>query len=195
MAKEFNPRTQKKIQNLSRAINKINKTLDLPENSTIGVGIEINNIKMGINDFTYQKGDKTYKVRYDQVSTLGREEQAALRLNMTKDRYELRQQRAVEIIKEKGKVSAQFKRSLEADNELLRNIKQFEEQFNDKEQVKSKMSKARTVFDENWMDESDEYFSEDSDKINEFFDVYGTKTGFSQLNQFTWNVFKMVKGI
>ncbi|HPJ24201.1 MAG TPA: hypothetical protein PK113_04745, partial [Bacillota bacterium] len=119
----FKPRTQKQIQNLSRAINKIDPELG---KRVMGVQYAIRDVKMGINDFQYQINGQVKKVRYDQIQSLPRSEQASLLNQLSYDRYQLRQQRALEQIKAKGKISAQFKRSIAQQNKkLLDNIETF----------------------------------------------------------------------
>jgi len=59
----FKPRTQKQIQNLSRAINKIDPELG---KRVMGVQYAIRDVKMGINDFQYRVNGTVKKVRYDE---------------------------------------------------------------------------------------------------------------------------------
>ena len=198
MAKQYKPRTQKQIQNLSRAINKLEKSLStLDKQSTLGVETEISEVNMGINDFTYKKEGVSKKIRYDQLDTLSKKEQAALRLKLSADRYSLRQQRAVEILKEKGKLTKQFKRSILQDNpKLSENIQEFEDmmELNKPEQIKEGLSKTK-LFAEDWMQESEDFFSRaGSDALYDFFRP-DRRDGFSERNEFTWNVYKMIRGI
>ena len=197
----FKPRTQKQIQNLSRAINKIDPELG---KRVMGVQYAIKDVKMGINDFQYTINGNVKKVRYDEISSLNRSEQASLLNQLSYDRYQLRQQRALEIIKEKGKISKQFKRSIEKQNpKLLENIEAFEDAFEDNtpEIIAEEFSEVEIITGEDWFDEADSYFqltSKDGKKRTpELFDFYkpGEAGGFTELNAFTWNTFKVMKGI
>ena len=58
---------QRNIQNLSRAINKIDPGL---KDKTYGIQYQISDVKMGINDFTFKKDGKITKVRYDEIKNL-----------------------------------------------------------------------------------------------------------------------------
>lgn len=197
----FKPRTQKQIQNLSRAINKIDPELG---KRVMGVQYAIRDVKMGINDFQYRINGTVKKVRYDEIQSLPRSEQASLLNQLSYDRYQLRQQRALEQIKEKGKISAQFKRSIAQQNKkLLENIEAFEDAFEDNtpEIIAEEFSEVEIITGEEWFDEADSYFqltSKDGKKRTpELFDFYkpGEAGGFTELNAFTWNTFKVMKGI
>jgi ribosomal protein L29 len=197
----FKPRTQKQIQNLSRAINKIDPELG---KRVMGVQYSIRDVKMGINDFQYQVNGQVKKVRYDQIESLPRSEQASLLNQLSYDRYQLRQQRALEQIKEKGKISEQFKRSIAQQNKkLLENIETFEDLFegNTANMIAEEFSEAEIITGEDWFDEADSYFqltSKDGKKRTpELFDFYkpGEANGFTELNAFTWNTYKVMKGI
>ncbi|HOO44520.1 MAG TPA: hypothetical protein PKU69_05555 [Bacillota bacterium] len=197
----FKPRTQKQIQNLSRAINKIDPELG---ESPMGVQYAIRDVKMGINDFQYRVNGTVKKVRYDEIQSLPRSEQASLLNQLSYDRYQLRQQRALEQIKAKGKISNQFKRSIQKQNpKLLENIEAFEDAFEDNtpEIIAEEFSDVEIITGEEWFDEADSYFqltSKDGKKRTpELFDFYkpGEAGGFTELNAFTWNTFKVMKGI
>ena len=197
----FKPRTQKQIQNLSRAINKIDPELG---KRVMGVQYAIKDVKMGINDFQYTINGNVKKVRYDEIQSLSRSEQASLLNQLSYDRYQLRQQRALEQIKEKGKISEQFKRSISKQNpKLLENIEAFEDAFEDNtpEIIAEEFSEVDIITGEEWFDEADSYFqltSKDGKKRTpELFDFYkpGEAGGFTELNAFTWNTFKVMKGI
>jgi hypothetical protein len=196
----FKPRTQKQIQNISRAINKIDPNL---QRKVMGVQYSISDVKMGINDFSYKKNGVVQKVRYDQITSLDRSEQASLINKLSEERYQLRQQRALEIIKEKGKVSKQFKRSLIGQNEkLLENIEEFEQmtEGNVANMIAEEFSESAVVVGDDWFDEADSHFqlTKDGKKSTpELFDFFrpGEAGGFSELNAFTWNTYKVIKGI
>ena len=197
----FKPRTQKQIQNLSRAINKIDPELG---KRVMGVQYAIRDVKMGINDFQYRVNGTVKKVRYDEIQSLPRSEQASLLNQLSYDRYQLRQQRALEQIQAKGKISNQFKRSIQKQNpKLLENIEAFEDAFEDNtpEIIAEEFSDVEIITGEEWFDEADSYFqltSKDGKKRTpELFDFYkpGEAGGFTELNAFTWNTFKVMKGI
>ena len=197
----FKPRTQKQIQNLSRAINKIDPELG---KRVMGVQYSIRDVKMGINDFQYRVNGTVKKVRYDEIQSLPRSEQASLLNQLSYDRYQLRQQRALEQIQAKGKISEQFKRSIQKQNpKLLENIEAFEDAFEDNtpEIIAEEFSEVEIITGEEWFDEADSYFqltSKDGKKRTpELFDFYkpGEAGGFTELNAFTWNTFKVMKGI
>ena len=186
--------TQRKIQNLSRAINKIdNALLDTPLSATD----YISDVKMGINDFTYSINGQSKKVRYDQIKDLSKREQANLLNKLNAERYDLRQVKALEDLGKKGKLSKQFKRVLEKDNKAIsKSVSEIEDilQGTETEAIKDIFSEVKTA--DSWMNEFDEQFQEEgSDFLFEFYDVYGTKTGFSQLNRFTWESYKVMKGL
>jgi len=196
----FKPRTQKQIQNISRAINKIDPNLN---RKVMGVQYAIGDVKMGINDFTYSKNGVIQKVRYDQITSLDRSEQASLINKLSEERYQLRQKRALEILKEKGKVSEQFKRSLVGQNQkLLENIEEFEQmtEGNIANMIAEEFSESAVVVGDDWFDEADSHFqlTKDGKKATPaLFDFFrpGEAGGFSELNAFTWNTYKVIKGI
>lgn len=200
-AEYFKPRTQKQIQNLSRAINKIDPELG---KKVMGVSYAISDVKMGINDFQYRINGQTKKVRYDQVKDLTRAEQASLLNQLSYERYQLRQERALEQLKTKGKISEQFKKSIADQNKkLLENIKEMEEMIgeNPPDLIRSEFEGAEIITGEDWFDEADSYFQL-TDKTGkkrtpELFDFFkpGQSGGFSELNAFTWNTYKVMKGI
>lgn len=200
MAKGYKPRTQKQIQHLSRAINKIDPNL---QKKIMGVQYAIKDVKMGINDFTYTKNGVEKKVRYDEIQSLDRAEQASLVNKLSEERYQLRQQRALEQLQTKGKVSTQFKRSIAKQNpKLLENIEEFENlvEGNVPNMIAEEFSQERIITGEDWFDEADSYFqlTKDGQKNTpELFDFFkpGEAGGFSELNAFTWNTFRVLKGI
>jgi hypothetical protein len=200
MAKEFNPRIQKRIQNLSRAINKIDPGL---AKKTMGVQYAIGDVKMGINDFTYTKNGVETKVRYDAIQDLDRYEQASVLNKLSTERYELRQERALEQLKTKGKISEQFKRSIKDQNKkLYENIQEMEQmlQGNIPSVIQEEFEGADIVTGDDWFEEADSHFQMTKDgKKNtpQLFDFFrpGEAGGFSELNAFTWNTYKIMKGI
>lgn len=192
----FTPRIQKQINNLSRAINKISPEL---ANKAFAVEYSIRDIKPGINDVTYIRDGVQTNVRYDQITTLSPKEQASLLNKLSADRYELRQKRALEQFKEKGKVSWQFKRSIEKQNsKLLENILELEDklQGNKPESIAKEFEDLDIITGESWFDEADSFF-QSGQSTPELFDFYrpGEAGGFSELNSFTWNAFKVLKGL
>lgn len=190
---------QRNIQNLSRAINKIDPGL---KDNTRGIEYKISDVKMGINDFTFKKDGVLKKVRYDEIKNLSTYEQASLLNKLSAERYELREKKAFESYKEKGTVSKSFIRTIEKDNPALaESIEEFEirikEDF-DKEITREELSKKfkGVDYDNNYIEEADEYFQQGGSLEKfEFYDVWGTKTGFKTLNAFTWNAFKVMKGL
>ena len=184
---------QRNIQNLSRAINKIDPKL---ANKTEGIQYEISDVKMGINDFSYKKDGKMVKVRYDQITNLSNYEQASLLNKLSAERYDLRQKKALEDYSKKGAVSKSFLRTIEKDNPALaESIKEFQDIVKmPKEDVAQRFKEID--FKQNFFDEADEYFQEvGSDFLFDFYDVWGSKTGFKQMNAFTWNAYKVMKGL
>jgi len=159
---------------------------------------------MGINDLEYRMNGTVKKIRYDEITSLSRPEQASLLNQLSYDRYQLRQQRALEQIKEKGKISEQFKRSIAKQNpKLLENIETFEDLFegNTANMIAEEFSEAEIITGEEWFEEADSYFqltSKDGKKRTpELFDFYkpGQAGGFTELNAFTWNTYKVMKGV
>jgi len=197
MAKgEFKPRIQKQIQNLSRAINKIDAEL---ANKAMSVEYTIENIRAGINDITYIRDGETRKVRYDEIQQLSNKEQASLLGKLTADRYELRQERALEQLKEKGKVSTQFKKSIEFENKkLFENIRELEDKLEGSrpEAIAKEFADLEIKVGESWFEEADSFFQSGMG-TPELFDFYrpGEAGGFTELNSFTWNAFKVLKGL
>lgn len=192
----FTPRIQKQINNLSRAINKINPEL---ANKAFAVEYSIRDIKPGINDVTYIRDGVQTKVRYDQITTLSPKEQASLLNKLSADRYELRQERALEQLKEKGQVSKQFKRSIETQNaKLFKNILELEDklQGNKPEVIAKEFEDLEIKTGESWFDEADSFF-QSGQQTPELFDFYrpGEAGGFSELNSFTWNAFKVLRSL
>lgn len=198
MAKKtnYNPRIQKKINHLSRAINKIDPEL---ANRTMAIEHRIADIKPGINDITYMKNGVAKKVRYDAITSLPRSEQASLLNKLSADRYELRQERALQQLKEKGKISWQFKRSIQEQNQkLFENIQELEDKLegNPAQAIQNEFKDLDIEVGEDWMNEADSYF-QSGKGTPDLFDFYrpGEAGGFSELNSFTWNAFKVLKGM
>lgn len=192
----FTPRIQKQINNLSRAINKINPDL---ANKAFAVEYSIRDIKPGINDVTYIRDGVQTKVRYDQITTLSQKEQASLLNKLSSDRYELRQERALEQLKETGQVSRQFKRSIETQNaKLFENILELEDKLagNKPEAIAKEFQDLDIKVGESWFDEADSFF-QSGQSTPELFDFYrpGEAGGFSELNSFTWNAFKVLRSL
>ena len=192
----YNPRIQKKINHFSRAINKINPDL---KNKTMAVEHRISDIRPGINDITYMKDGVAKKVRYDAITSLNQTEQASLLNKLSSDRYELRQERALQQLKEKGKISWQFKRSVKEQNQkLYENIQELEDklQGNPSATIQNEFKDLDIQVDEEWMDQADSYF-QSGGSTPDLFEFYrpGESGGFSELNSFTWNAFKVLKGL
>lgn len=192
----FKARVQKRINNLSRAINKIDPNL---QKSVLGMGVVIKDIKAGINDISYIKNGREVKVRYDAISSLSQGEQSSLVKSLSVDRYNLRQERALSQLKEKGKISWQFKRSLEKDNPLLlQSIQEFEKKFegSSKEAIASEFGQQEIQTGEDWFGEADNFF-QGKDGSPALFDFYrpGEAGGYTELNVFTWNIFKIERGL
>ena len=192
----FTPRIQKQINNLSRAINKINPDL---ANKAFAVEFAIRDIKPGINDVTYIRDGVQTKVRYDQITSLSQKEQASLLNKLSADRYELRQERALTQLKEKGQISRQFKRSIETQNaKLFENILELEDklQGNKPEAIAEEFSDLDIKTGESWFNEADSFF-QSGQKTPELFDFYrpGEAGGLSELNSFTWNAFKVLRNL
>lgn len=194
--KVFKPRITKRINNLSRAINKINPDF---KNRVSAVEFNIADIRPGINDVKYIKNGVEVKVRYDQIENLGQAEQSSLLGKLSEDRFELRQERAIAQLQEKGQISSQFKRSLINDNpELLSSIAEFEDQIagSQKEGIADIFSGIDIISGEDFLGETDSFF-QGPDGTPELFDFYrpGEAGGFSDLNTFTWNAYQALKGI
>ena len=192
----FKPRITKRINNLSRAINKINPDF---KNRVSAVEFNIADIRPGINDVKYIKNGVEVKVRYDQIANLGQAEQSSLLGKLSEDRFELRQERAIAQLQEKGQISSQFKRSLINDNpELLSSIAEFEDQIagSQKEGIADIFSGIDIISGEDFLGETDSFF-QGPDGTPELFDFYrpGEAGGFSDLNTFTWNAYQALKGI
>jgi len=192
----FTPRIQKQINNLSRAINKISPDL---ANKAFAVEYSIRDIKPGINDVTYIRDGVQTKVRYDQITALSPKEQASLLNKLSSDRYELRQERALEQLKETGQVSRQFKRSIETQNaKLFENIAELEDKLagNKPEAIAKEFQDLDIKVGESWFDEADSFF-QSGQSTPELFDFYrpGEAGGFSELNSFTWNAFKVLRSL
>ena len=99
MAREYKARKQKMIQHFSRAINKIDKNVI---ESTLGMGIDIQNLKAGVTSVTYEKNGVTQKISYQDIENLSEGEQASLGRMLSVERYNLRQERALEILQHNG---------------------------------------------------------------------------------------------
>ena len=192
MAVRYKARIQKEIQHLSRAINKIDPDL---VRKTMAVEHAISDIRPGINTITYEKNGVEKKVRYDAIKSLNRSEQASLLNKLSVDRYELREKRALQQLKEKGKISWQFKKSIKEQNQkLFENIQEFEDKMQGKaENIQVEFEDLEIQVGEDWLDESDDYFQSNKG-TPEMFDFYRAH-GFSELNSFTWNAYKIIKGL
>lgn len=193
---DFTPRLQKRIQNLSRAINKIDAEL---MNKAMSVEYTIENVKTGINDITYTRDGVTQRVRYDEIESLSTKEQASLLSKLSAERYELRQERALEQLKEKGKISTQFKKSIATENKkLLENILELEDKLagSRPEAIAAEFQDLDIKVGESWFEEADSFFQSGMG-TPQLFDFYrpGEAGGFTELNSFTWNAFKVLKGL
>ena len=203
----FKSRIQKRINNLSRAINKIEPSL---QKSVLGMGITIQDVKAGVNTIKFIKNGREQEVRYDQIENLPQGVQSSLVKTLSVDRYNLRQERALQQLQEKGKISAQFKRSLGTkvvedgkttytgpNPTLLKSIEEFEKKFegNKKEVLQEEFEKTQLLVGEDWFEEADEYF-QGKDGSPNLFDFYrpGESGGFTELNVFTWNIYKVERG-
>lgn len=192
----FKPKITKRINNLSRAINKIDPGLK----NKVSVGaFTITEIQPRINDVVYVKDGVERKVRYDQINQLSQTEQASLLQRLSIDRYELRQERALEQLKEKGSISWQFKKSLKEDNpNLLESILEIEEvlEGSTKEAIAEEFGGLDIIAGEDFFEEAESFF-QTSGGTPELFDFYrpGEAGGFTELNAFTWNSYKVLKGI
>jgi len=194
--KPFKPRITKRINNLSRAINKIEPDL---KNKVRAAEFSIQDIRPGINDVKYIKDGIETKVRYDQITSLSIDEQASLLNKLSTDRFNLRQERALQKLKETGKISRQFKRSLIDDNpDLLKSIEQLEETVagSQPEGIMELFSSVDIISGEDFLNETDDFF-QGPDGTPELFDFYrpGEAGGFSDLNVFTWSAYQALKGI
>ncbi len=168
-------------------------------NKTYAIEYSISDIKPGINDVKYIKDGVETRIRYDQITTLPKREQASLLNKLSTDRYELRQERALEQLKTTGKISWQFKKSIAQQNKkLLENIEEMEEimQGNKAEVIQSEFEGLDIISGEDFYSEADSFFQSNMG-TPELFDFYrpGEAGGFSELNTFTWNAFKILKGI
>jgi len=192
----FNPRITKRINNLSRAINKIDPALG---QKVIFAELRIEDIKPGINSVKYRKNGVAEEVRYDEIENLSQNEQSSLLLNLSVDRYNLRQERAIQQLQETGKISWQFKRSLVKDNPvLLKSITEIEDALdgNNKQSIKDAFGEIE-IDTVDWEDESAEFFEYKKGQEDNLFDFYrpGESGGFTELNQFTWNSYKVLRGV
>lgn len=188
----YKPRKQKQIQHFSRAINKIDDSL---YRSPIGQNRIIKEAKAGINTITYNIDGIDKEVRYDQIEFLPRSEQGALIKRLSIERARLREERAFEQLQEKGKISWQFKRALAEDSKLLESIQDLETMIGESGAgaIKSEFEKISLDTGDAWMDEADSYFQgkDGTPQLNDFYQG----TGFSYLNSFTWNAYKVLKGL
>lgn len=191
----FNPRITKRINNLSRAINKIEPALG---DKLLFAEFRIEDIKPGINTVKYRKNGIAQEVRYDELENLSQEEQGSLSAQLKVDRYELRQERAIEQLQQKGKISWQFKKSLKKDNPvLLKSIEEVEDILED-----NKTESIQAAFEEIeidtdlWEEEAADFFEYRKGQEDNLFDFYrpGETGGFTELNQFTWNAYKVLRG-
>ena len=193
--KYFKARKTKRINNLSRAINKIDPDL---KNRVSSVEYAIKDIKAGINDVTYIKDGVATKIRYDKITTLPQSEQSSLLNQLSEDRYGLRQERALEQLKEKGKISWQFKKSIKENNpELAKSIEEIESLIGD-----NKASAIKDLFkdveteDQDIGEIADSFFQGDDISLQKF-DFYrpGESGGFTEFNKFTYNAYNVLKGV
>lgn len=193
--KGYIPRLNKRIQNLSRAINKIDRRI---QDKLLFAEHRIEDIQPGINTIKYSKDGVRQEIRYDELEKLNEKEQGSLYASLTVDRYNLRQDKAAKLLQTKGKISWQFKRSLEQDNPaLLESIKEFETitEGAGADTIKSEFEKVDLDFMD-WEQEAAEYFEYKSGQEYRLYDFYKPDqpgTGFRDLNQFTWNAYKILR--
>ena len=208
----FKARITKRINNLSRAINKIDPGL---QNKAFSTSHAIGDIKAGINDVKYLKNGVESKIRYDQIYTLPIKEQASLLNKLSTDRYELRQERALEQFKRTGKVSWQFRKSLGEkivdpvtnkikyvgqNPKLLQNIDEmnFILEGNSPETIQQEFGDLEIQSGDDFLEQADTFFQTGPDMDTpELFDFYrpGESGGFSELITFTYNAYQILKGI
>ncbi len=196
MAKKgYLPRLNKRIQNLSRAVNKIDPRI---KNKLLFAEHRIEDIEPGINSVKYSKDGVRQEIRYDELQNLSQKEQGSLLASLTVDRYNLRQEKAVTLLKTKGKISWQFKRSLEEDNPvLLKSIEEFEDitKGTAKETIKDEFQRVDQDFMD-WEQDAAEYFEYKAGQEFRLYDFYKPDQkggGFRELNQFTWNAYKILR--
>ena len=188
----YKPRLDKQIQNLSRAINKIDQRV---KNKLFFADIKIEDIEPGINTIKYRKNGVRQEIRYDELQLLSENEQGSLYSELTIERYGLRQEKALNQLKSKGKISWQFKRSLEGQNTmLLENIEKFEQKVegNTQEAIKSLFIEEDEFAYEDYLEEVDDYFQEEGTPL--YFDFYHVQ-GFKDMNKFTWSIYKTIRDI
>jgi len=186
----YKPRTQKRIQNISRAINKLDKRL---LNEMPNFQIRIEDVEPGINTVKYMQNGVRMEIRYSDLEKLGKEDQSALIHKLSVDRYKIQQQRAFEQLQTKGKISWQFKRSLEENApELLKSIEKTEQQLigNKADDIKNLFSDSN--FEEDWEEDLDVYFNDPLLDTPDKYEFY-YEFGFETMNQYTWNVYKKIK--
>ena len=196
----FKARKTKRINNLSRAINKIDPAF---KDKVSATEFSIGQIKAGVNDVTYLKDGIPTRIRYDKITTLGIKEQSSLLNKLNADRYELRQERALEQLKDKGKISWQFKKSIKEQNSVLfENIEEIETMIGDnkKDAIKKLFADLDVDEVEDIGEVADSFFQDGPDGIVEtpdLFDFYrpGESGGFSELNTFTYNSYLAIRGV
>lgn len=191
----YQPKIQKRINNLSRAINKIEPSLT---SKLLFDEFRIEDIKPGINTVKYRKNGVAQEVRYDELQNLSEGEKGSLNAALKVDRYSLRQERAIQQLQTKGKISWQFKKSLKKDNPvLLKSIDEVEDILED-----NKTESIQAAFEEIeidtdlWEEEAADFFEYRKGQEDNLFDFYrpGETGGFTELNQFTWNAYKVLRG-
>ena len=191
--KGYLPNINKRIQNLSRAINKIPSGI---QNKLYFAEFKIEDVEPGINSIKFRKNGVRQEVRYDEIENLPEREQGSLYASLSVDRYNLRQEKAAKQLQEKGKISWQFKRSLEQDNPvLLKSIEEFEEitEGATKEQIQEQFDDVG-IDTLDWEMEAAEYFEYKQGQEYRLYDFYKPDqpgSGFTELNQFTWNAYKI----
>jgi hypothetical protein len=187
--------TANKINKLSRAINKIDPTL---KSKLLFDEYRIQDIKPGINSVKYRKNGIAMEVRYDELENLSQEEKGSLSAQLKVDRYNLRQERAIEQLQTRGKVTSQFKRSLKKDNPvLLKSIEEVEDILGESKQAAIQMAFEEIDIDTDiWEEEAAQFFEYKKGQENNLYDFYrpGEDGGFTELNQFTWNAYKVLRG-
>lgn len=173
----------RRIQNLSRAINKIGV-----ENiqKTFALDYKVTDIKPGINDISFKIDGKNMTVRYADLPNLSKSQQSSIVKALSVERYTERQKKAFQDLKEKGKISKSFERTIAKDNpQLLSDINNFNDVADDFD-----LENVDFKSDIDALAEASEYLEEDSSHKFDFFNVHGKKDGFSQLNAFTWSLYK-----
>jgi hypothetical protein len=172
------------ISNIRRAVNRLGGYSNAPHFSSV----KITDVKTTPLYVTWVENGAPKRAEYKDINYVTKDVNE-LRLRLQVSLAENQELEALHQLKTKGKVSRQFKKSVESNYSILKDtIKDFEERAG------SEPTATVNMFDdvdiEEDISEIQEAAFEDSETLNQFFHEYG----FKDFNLLTANLFRALKG-